>query len=84
MIIKLHELPNYEFQFTNNNLKYNVQLNSRNGNTYLSYSVNNVQKVYNRVCLNGVLIDDLFIFSSEDKIDPYYTNFSKFELRALV
>lgn len=84
MIIDLQEIPNYSFYFMHENDKYEVELNARNGMTYLSYKVNDVDKAFNVVCLNGVEIHSLFVFKSHLDENPYYTNFSDYKLEVLL
>lgn len=83
--ISLKPLANQYFEFQLNGSRYKVTLNSRNGKTYLSYQVNNKQKLLNRICLNRVLINDVFMFEdTQGNEDPYYVGFGdRFKLRLL-
>lgn len=83
--ISLSNIPNQTFEFTSENDRYSVTLNSRNKMTYLSYSVNGSQKILNRLCLDRVAIDDLFMFEDiQGRENPYYDGFnSRFKLRLL-
>lgn len=83
--IKIEAIPNQRFSFMMNNQRYVVTLNSRNGKTYLSYSISNNTVLLNRICLDRAPIDDLFMFEDiEGSENPYYTGFDdRFKLRLL-
>lgn len=84
-MIKLHKIPNQQFTFNLDNSLYAVTLQSRGGKTYLSYKIGKENRLLNRLCLDRVPIDDLFIFEdSQGKEDPYYDGFGgRFKLRLL-
>lgn len=84
--IHITAIPNQEFSFVLNNQRYDVTLNSRNGKTYLSYRTDKASVLVNRICLDRVSIDDLFMFEDmQGKEDPYYDGFNhRFKLRLLI
>lgn len=75
--IILSKLANQSFEFRIGNDQYKVTLNSRNKMTYLSYSINGIPKLLNRICLNKVVIDDLFMFEdTQGQSNPYFNRFN--------
>ena len=84
--IVLTKLPNQSFSFMLGNQRFNVTLNSRNGKTYLSYKINRKNVLLNRLCVDRVDIDGIFMFEdTQGKEDPYYDGFNeRFKLRLLI
>lgn len=84
--IHIEAIPNQEFSFMLNNQRYEVTLNSRNGKTYLSHQVDKIPVLINRICLDRVPIDDLFMFEdTQGNENPYYVGFNQqFKLRLLI
>ncbi len=72
--IPLQKIPNQKVSTTIDNIGYDIELNTRLGNLYISIIKDGVPVVYNRICLNNAFIAENFVFTDMNvNDDPDYT-----------
>lgn len=67
--ILLQQVPNQTLSVTINNDSYDLELNTRLDQLYMSIVKNNVPVVYNRICQNRNEIKEGFVFIDMDAND---------------
>lgn len=75
--ILLQQVPNQTLSVTINNDSYDLELNTRLDQLYMSIIKNNVPVVYNRICQNRNEIKEGFVFIDMDANgDPVFSQFN--------
>ena len=75
--IPLQQVPNQTLSVTINNDSYDLELNTRLDQLYMSIIKNNTPVVYNRICQNRNEIKEGFVFVDMDASDdPTYSQFN--------
>lgn len=75
--ILLQQVPNQTLSVTINNDSYDLELNTRLDQLYMSITKNNVPVVYNRICQNRNEIKEGFVFIDMDASDdPKFSQFN--------
>ena len=75
--ILLQQVPNQTLSVTINNDSYDLELNTRLDQLYMSIIKNNVPVVYNRICQNRNEIKEGFVFVDMDASDdPVFSRFN--------
>lgn len=75
--ILLQQVPNQTLSVTINNNSYDLELNTRLDQLYMSIIKNNDPIVYNRICQNRNEIKEGFVFVDMDaNDDPNFTQFN--------
>lgn len=75
--ILLQQVPNQTLSVTINNDSYDLELNTRLGQIYMSIIKNNDPIVYNRICQNRNEIKEGFVFIDMDaNDDPAFNQFN--------
>jgi len=75
--ILLQQVPNQTLSVTINNDSYDLELNTRLDQLYMSIVKNNTPIVYNRICQNRNEIKEGFVFIDMDAIDdPAFSQFN--------
>lgn len=75
--ILLQQVPNQTLSVTINNDSYDLELNTRLDQLYISIVKNNAPVVYNRICQNRNEIKEGFVFVDMDASDdPTFTQFN--------
>lgn len=75
--ILLQQVPNQTLSVTINNDSYDLELNTRLDQLYMSIIKNNVPVVYNCICQNRNEIKDGFAFVDMDASDdPVFSQFN--------
>lgn len=75
--ILLQQVPNQTLSVTINNNSYDLELNTRLDQLYMSIVKNNAPIVYNRICQNRNEIKEGFVFIDMDaNDDPAFSQFN--------
>lgn len=75
--ILLQQVPNQTLSVTINNDSYDLELNTRLDQLYMSIVKNNSPVVYNRICQNRNEIKEGFVFIDMDaNDDPAFSQFN--------
>lgn len=75
--ILLQQVPNQTLSVTINNDSYDLELNTRLDQLYMSIIKNNNPVVYNRICQNRNEIKEGFVFIDMDASDdPKFSQFN--------
>lgn len=75
--ILLQQVPNQTLSVTINNDSYDLELNTRLNQLYMSIIKNNAPIVYNRICQNRNGIKEGFVFVDMDaNDDPAFSQFN--------
>ena len=75
--ILLQQVPNQTLSVTINNDSYDLELNTRLDQLYMSITKNNNPIVYNRICQNRNEIKEGFVFIDMDASDdPVFSQFN--------
>lgn len=75
--ILLQQVPNQTLSVTINNDSYDLELNTRLDQLYMSITKNNTPIVYNRICQNRNEIKEGFVFIDMDSSDdPVFSQFN--------
>lgn len=75
--ILLQQVPNQTLSVTINNDSYDLELNTRLDQIYMSIVKNNQPVVYNRICQNRNEIKEGFVFIDMDaNDDPVFNQFN--------
>jgi len=75
--ILLQQVPNQTLSVTINNDSYDLELNTRLDQLYMSIIKNNAPTVYNRICQNRNEIKEGFVFIDMDASDdPAFSQFN--------
>lgn len=71
--IPLQQVPNQSVTVVINNSSYDLELNTRLDDLYLSVVKDGVPIVYNRICQNKNMIDNFVFVDMDAEENPNYT-----------